>query len=62
MTSKRTESVSFGHETIGTIRETDRGFECFDASGAYLFTDPTLAGARKALYRRAVEQAGGDAA
>lgn len=58
MTGKRTETVCLGHDTAGIIRETDRGFECFDPAGKYLFTDTTLGGARKALYQHAVGQAG----
>ena len=55
--TRRTETVSFGHETVGTIRETSRGFECFDRDGKYLFTDPTLAGARKAIFKRHKDRA-----
>jgi hypothetical protein len=52
MASKRTESVSFGHDLAGSINETDRGFELFDAEGRYLHTEQTIQGARRALYER----------
>jgi hypothetical protein len=47
------ETVSFGHDIAGTIRETDRGFELFGPDGKYLHTEMTLQAARKALYERA---------
>jgi hypothetical protein len=50
------ETVSAGTETIGRIVLRDRGYECFDPDGKYLFCDPTLAGARKALFQRHKDQ------
>ena len=52
MTQRRSETVSFGHDLAGTIDQTDRGFELFDADGKYLFTEPTIQAARRALYER----------
>lgn len=52
----RDEVVSAGHETIGKIIETPRGFECWDGAGQYLFTEVTLAGARKAIFHRHRDQ------
>ncbi|MGB3338279.1 MAG: hypothetical protein WBA73_13985 [Devosia sp.] len=50
MTPRRTETISVGHELAGTINQTDRGFELFDAKGKYLHTQPTIQAARKALF------------
>ncbi|MGV8830438.1 MAG: hypothetical protein ACOH2N_00560 [Devosia sp.] len=50
MTPRRTETVSVGHELAGSINQTDRGFELFDADGKYVHTEPTIQAARRALY------------
>ena len=52
MTERKSEVVSLGHERIGRINQTNRGFELFDESDRYLRTEVTLAAARKALYER----------
>lgn len=46
----RTEYVTAGTETIGTIRVTARGCECFGPLDQYLATYPTIEGARRALF------------
>lgn len=54
----KSESVSFGHDLAGTINQTPRGFEIFDADGKYLHTEMSLQAARRALYERAAGQVG----
>lgn len=51
MTGRRTETVSLGTLHLGTIRETDRGFETFGPDDKYLLTEVTIAGARRALFQ-----------
>lgn len=46
------ESVNFGHDLAGTIRQTDRAFEVFGPANEYLFSDTSLSGARRRLYER----------
>lgn len=58
MNQRRSEVVSLGHHTIGRINETDRGFECFGADDRYMHTEPTLAGARKAIFQRHKDEQG----
>jgi len=50
MTKQRTETVSLGTETIGTIRITDRGFETFGPRDQYICTHVTIADARRSLF------------
>lgn len=50
MTERKSEVVSIGHETIGRIRETNRGFELFDDGDRYLATAVTLPEARRFLF------------
>ena len=52
MTERKSEMVSIGHEPIGRIRQTDRGFELFDESDRYLATAVTLPEGRKYLFQR----------
>ena len=52
MTERKSEMVSIGHETVGRIRQTDRGFELFDATDQYLATAVTLPEARRFLFQR----------
>ncbi len=47
---KRTEHVTLGTETIGTIRITDRGFETFGPRDEYLCTHVSIADARRSLF------------
>ena len=49
---RKSEDVTNGHIVIGRIVQSDRGFECFGPDGKYWFCDPTLAGARKAVFER----------
>jgi hypothetical protein len=55
--ARRTETISVGHDLAGTINETDRGFELFDADGKYIHTEPTIQAARRALFERHQRQA-----
>ncbi|WIJ26615.1 hypothetical protein [Devosia sp. RR2S18] len=48
----RSETVTIGHDCIGAIYLTDRGFECFDAQRNYLFTEVTLQGNSRRHYER----------
>lgn len=50
MTERKSEAVSIGHECIGRIRQTNRGFELFDANDQYLATAVTLSEARRFLF------------
>lgn len=46
----RTEHVTLGTETIGTINVTPRGFETFGPRDQYLCTHVSIEAARKALF------------
>lgn len=46
----RTETVTAGTVTIGTIRVTHRGCETFGPIDQYLATHETIEGARRALF------------
>ena len=52
MTRKRIETISIGHERIGKIIETSRGFELFDDRDRYLHTVTTIQDARRTLFER----------
>lgn len=52
MTERKSEIVTAGHDTIGTIRQTNRGFELFDEGDRYLATAVTLAEGRRFLFQR----------
>lgn len=47
----RTETVTSGTVTIGTIRVTDRGCETFGPRDEYLATHPKIEDARRALFQ-----------
>ncbi|WP_421952109.1 hypothetical protein [Pelagibacterium sp.] len=55
------EIVTVGTVRIGTVNQTDRGFEAFGPFDQYVATFPTLSSARKALFDMHMAAKGEDA-